>query len=300
MDLPPKRGLRTSDFEPLTRCREAFDELSQDLSLSVDPQQALRKLKRSENTITCSEVSRMTERDQRVENPAPREATRVLIVDDEESLADMVSSALRFAGYTVSSEHAGMSALQAVRSSPVDVVVLDVNLPDMDGFEVCRRLRRDGHDVPVIFLTARDDPDDLRQGFRGGGDDYLTKPFSLEELGLRIEAIVRRGRSAAADSGRLSIGELMLDEDAHLVSWAGQEIALSPTEFRLLHYLMLNQHRVVSKMQILDYVWEYDFEGDARVVETYVSYLRKKLGPEAAELLKTVRGVGYVIRPVGL
>lgn len=221
----------------------------------------------------------------------------VLVVDDEESLVDLVSSALRFAGYQVSSAQTGADALTSVRSDPVDVVVLDVNLPDIDGFEVCRRLRHDGHDVPVIFLTARDEPDDLRAGFRGGGDDYLTKPFSLEELGLRIEAIVRRSQGAGDESGRLSTDELVLDEDAHQVFWAGGEVELSPTEFRLLRYLLLNEQRVVSKLQILDYVWEYDFEGDVRVVETYISYLRKKLGPDAAGLIRTVRGVGYVLRP---
>lgn len=223
-------------------------------------------------------------------------STRVLVVDDEESLADMVSSALRFAGYDIVTADSGAGALAAVRSGPVDALVLDVNLGDIDGFEVCRLLRRDGHDVPIIFLTARDQPDDLRTGFRQGGDDYLTKPFSLEELGLRIEALLRRSRGSAPESSRISVDRLTMDEDAHRVSWSGADIELSPTEFRLLRYLMLNQHRVVSKMQILDYVWEYDFEGDARVVETYISYLRKKLGPDAGALIKTVRGVGYVIR----
>ena len=241
----------------------------------------------------------MIQRDDRERGSIAADPARILVVDDEESLVDMVSSALRFAGYTVSSANSGAAALTAVRSGPVDVVVLDVNLPDIDGFEVCRRLRHDGHDVPIIFLTARDEPEDLRKAFRGGGDDYLTKPFSLEELGLRIEAMIRRSQGATADSGRISVGELVLDEDAHQVLWAGEEIELSPTEFRLLRYLMLNQHRVVSKMQILDYVWEYDFEGDVRVVETYISYLRKKLGPDAAPLIKTMRGVGYVLRPMG-
>ena len=226
----------------------------------------------------------------------PEAETRVLVVDDEESLVDLVSSALRFAGYAVTTESTGTAELAAVRSNPVDALVLDVNLGDIDGFEVCKRLRRDGHDVPIIFLTARDQPDDLRTGFRQGGDDYLTKPFSLEELGLRIEALLRRSRGTTADSGRINVEQLVLDEDAHLVSWAGVDIDLSPTEFRLLRYLMLNQNRVVSKMQILDYVWEYDFEGDIRVVETYISYLRKKLGSDASALIKTVRGVGYVLR----
>lgn len=208
----------------------------------------------------------------------------------------MVASALRFAGFEVSTAVSGAEALSSIRSSGADVVVLDVNLGDMDGFDVCDQLRRDGHDVPVIFLTARDQPEDLRSGFRRGGDDYLTKPFSFEELGLRIEALLRRSGVASADASRLGVDRLVLDEDAHAVWWDGSEVELSPTEFRLLRYLMLNEQRVVSKLQILDYVWEYDFEGDVRVVETYISYLRKKLGPDAAGLIRTVRGVGYVLR----
>ncbi len=221
--------------------------------------------------------------------------TQILVVDDEESLVDMVSSALRFAGYEVRSEQSGFDALRAVKSSDPDLVVLDVNLPDVDGFEVCRRIRRDGRDVPVIFLTARDGADDLRTGFRRGGDDYLTKPFSLEELALRIEAIMRRVRGDGGDHHRLAVGDLMLDDDAHQVFYEDDEIDLSPTEYRLLHYLMLNAGRALSKMQILDYVWEYDFGGDAGIVETYVSYLRKKLG-RGADMIKTVRGVGYMLR----
>jgi two-component system OmpR family response regulator len=224
---------------------------------------------------------------------------RILVVDDEDSILDMVSSALRFAGYEVSSEQAGFDALRAVKAAAPDLIVLDVNLPDVDGFEICRRMRRDGLDTPVIFLTARVDPSDLRAGFGHGGDDYLTKPFSLEELGLRIEAVLRRSRGAVTDAHRLTNGELLLDEDAHQVFWREQEIDLSPTEFRLLHYLMLNPGRVLSKLQILDYVWEYDFDGDGRIVETYISYLRKKLGPEGGETIKTVRGVGYVLRTNG-
>lgn len=227
------------------------------------------------------------------------DGTKVLVVDDEESLLDMVSSALRFAGYAVTAARSGSEALSAVRSGSFDVAVLDVNLGDVDGFELCRLLRRDGHDLPVIFLTARDDPDDLRAGFRRGGDDYLTKPFSLEELGLRIEALARRTRGRSAPAERMGIDGLVLDGDAHLVTFDEVEVDLSPTEFRLLRYLLLNKGRVLSKTQILDYVWEYDFEGDVRVVETYMSYLRRKLGPDAARLIKTVRGVGYVVRPTG-
>lgn len=180
-----------------------------------------------------------------------------------------------------------------------DLIVLDVNMPELDGFEVCRRIRRDGIQVPVIFLTARDEIDDLRVGFRQGGDDYLTKPFSLEELGLRIEALLRRS-DRKAETGRLTVRDLILDEDAHQVFLGDQEIRLSPTEFRLLHFLAINSGRVISKGRIIDSVWEYDFDGNFGIVETYVSYLRKKLHDDDGSLIETVRGIGYVIRnPAG-
>jgi two-component system, OmpR family, response regulator len=221
--------------------------------------------------------------------------TSILVVDDEESLVDMLSTALRFAGYEVRNALTGRSALQSVETAPPDLIVLDVNLPDLDGFEVCRRLRGDNFDAPVIFLTARDTSDDLRTGFDGGGDDYLTKPFRLEELTLRIEAILRRTQSGTVDR-RLTYGPLVLDEDAHQVFVGDAEVELSPTEFRLFRYLILNRDRVLSKPQILNYVWEYDFESGGGVVETYVSYLRKKLGPETAEWIRTVRGFGYMLK----
>jgi two-component system OmpR family response regulator len=221
---------------------------------------------------------------------------KVLVVDDEESLVDMLTTGLRFTGYEVASQASGFDALRAVKESQPDLIVLDVNMPDLDGFEVCRRIRRDGVDSPVIFLTARDGADDLRTGFSNGADDYLTKPFSLEELSLRIEAVLRRVRNNEGESSRLACGELVLDEDAHQVRVGDREVELSPTEFRFLRYLMLNQGRVLSKVQILDYVWEYDFGGNASVVETYVSYLRRKLGPEVAGWLRTVRGFGYMLR----
>ena len=219
----------------------------------------------------------------------------ILVVDDEESLIDLVSSALRFAGYAVRTADNGFDALRAVKEHTPDLIVLDVNMPEMDGFEVCRRLRRDGNTVPVIFLTARDDIDDLRIGFRQGGDDYLTKPFSLEELGLRIEALLRRA-GGPAESSRLATGALVLDEDAYQVWNGDDEISLTPTEFRLLRFLLLNRGRVMSKAQIVDYVWEYDFDGNYGIVETYVSYLRKKLSDSDGSVIQTVRGVGYVIR----
>jgi two-component system OmpR family response regulator len=219
----------------------------------------------------------------------------VLVVDDEDSIVDLVSSALRFTGYHVVSAQAGFDALRSVKSEQPDLIVLDVNLPDLDGFEVCRRLRRDGIDTPVIFLTARDEPEALRLGFRHGGDDYLTKPFSLEELTLRIEAVLRRSSGRPSEPTRLNVDTVVLDERAHRVTVDDKEVDLSPTEFRLLRYLMLNAGRALSKTQILEYVWEYDFDGDAGIVETYISYLRRKLGA-AATLIRTVRGVGYALR----
>lgn len=226
----------------------------------------------------------------------PEHDASILVVDDEESLTDLVSSALRFAGYDVRAEDNGFDALRAVKRHNPDLIVLDVNMPEMDGFEVCRKLRRDGNTVPVIFLTARDDIDDKRVGFRQGGDDYLTKPFSLEELGLRIEALLRRSRGDTEESPRLTTGTLILDEDAYQVWNDGEEVTLTPTEFRLLRFLLLNRGRVMSKGQIVDYVWDYDFDGNYGIVETYISYLRKKLGDADGSQVQTVRGVGYVIR----
>jgi two-component system OmpR family response regulator len=222
----------------------------------------------------------------------------ILVVDDEDSLSDLVASALRFAGYSVATESNGWDALRHIKTDMPDLIVLDVNMPDMDGFELCRRIRRDGIQAPVIFLTARDDIDDLRIGFRQGGDDYLTKPFSLEELGLRIEALLRRAGGLEA-SPRIAVGDLTLDEAAHQVWNGSQEVALSATEFRLLRFLLLNRGRVMSKAQIVDHVWEYDFDGNYGIVETYVSYLRKKLGDGDGSIIETVRGVGYVIRDPG-
>ena len=222
---------------------------------------------------------------------------RLLVVDDEDALCDLLGDALRFAGYEVEVARSGFEALRLAADTQPDLVLLDVNLPDLDGFEVCHRLRRDGADVPVIFLTARDDPSDLRSGFTRGGDDYVTKPFSLEELSFRIQAILRRTASRAEGSGDvLSCGDLRMDTAAHRVTRGDREIELSPTEFRLLRYLLLNRGRVLSKAQILDHVWQYDFGGDGSVVETYISYLRKKIDDREPRLIRTVRGFGYSIR----
>lgn len=231
----------------------------------------------------------------------PEEPARLLVVDDEDALVDMLRDALRFAGYEVHVARRGFEALKAAADIDPDLVILDVNLPDIDGFEICRRLRADGSEVPVVFLTARDDRDDLRTGFTRGGDDYLTKPFSLEELDLRVKAILRRTRSRGDGSGggddeRLRCADLEIDVAAHRVWRDGEEIELSATEFRLLRYLVINQGRVLSKALILDHVWQYDFDGDGSIVETYISYLRRKVDSVEPKLIKTVRGVGYTIR----
>ncbi len=224
-----------------------------------------------------------------------REET-ILVVEDEEPIRELVATALRFTGFRVETVASGREALAEARNASYDLLVLDVNLPDLDGFEICRKLRAGGDQVPVVFLTARDDAADLRAGFTGGGDDYVTKPFSLEELVLRIEAVLRRGRNQEAEATRLTCGDIVLDESAYRV-WRGDvEVALSPTEFRLLRYLMLNHDRVVSKSQILDHVWDYEFTGDPAAVETYISYLRRKLDDRGAGLIRTVRGVGYSLR----
>lgn len=220
----------------------------------------------------------------------------VLVVEDEDAIRELVSTALRFTGFTVESVASGRDALTEARNGAFHLIVLDVNLPDVDGFTICRKLRADGNQTPVVFLTARDDPADLRTGFTGGGDDYVTKPFSLEELVLRIDAVLRRTHPQQTDSVRLTCGDVVLDEDACRV-WRGRdEIMLSPTEFRLLRYLMINQGRVVSKTQILDFVWDYEFAGDPAAVETYISYLRRKLDDREAQIIRTVRGFGYSLR----
>ncbi|MDP9473477.1 MAG: response regulator transcription factor [Chloroflexota bacterium] len=224
----------------------------------------------------------------------------ILVVEDEEPIRELVATTLRFTGFRVETAVSGGEAIAEARNSPYDLIVLDVNLPDLDGFAVCRKLRSNGDQVPVVFLTARDDPADLRAGFTGGGDDYVTKPFSLEELVLRIEAVLRRSRSVENEPAHLVCGDLMLDEDAHRVWRGGVEVTLSPTEFRLLRYLLLNRDRVVSKTQILDHVWDYEFAGDPSSVETYISYLRRKLDDRDGLLIRTVRGFGYALRAPGV
>jgi len=221
---------------------------------------------------------------------------RVLVVDDEPNIVDIVSMALRFQGFTVESAANGADALSAVEAFRPDLMVLDVMLPDMEGFEVARRLGARRADVPIVFLTARDATEDKLRGLSGGGDDYVTKPFSLEELVARIRVILRRTGHAGEESGRLEFDDLHLDEDTREVTRAGTHIDLTATEYRLLRYLMLNPRLVLTRAQILDNVWDYDFGGDARVLETYVSYLRKKVDTLGPPLIHTVRGVGYALR----
>lgn len=222
---------------------------------------------------------------------------RVLVVDDEPAITELVSTALRFIGYEVRSAATGREALSASSLFKPHLIVLDVMLPDFDGVEVCRRLRADGDNVPVIFLTARDEHDDKIRGFTHGGDDYITKPFSLEELVARVRAVLRRGTSKADETTpRHRYADLELDEDGYQVWRGGELIHLSPTEFRLLRYLMLNAGRVLSKDQIIDHVWQYDFMGDPSVVETYISYLRRKVDDREPKLIQTVRGFGYSLR----
>ncbi len=221
----------------------------------------------------------------------------ILVVDDESAIRELLATALRYMGYQVTVASSGFGALDAAATAAPDLVVLDVMLPDIDGFEVCRRLRDARDFVPVIFLSARDSEDDRVTGFVRGGDDYVTKPFSLEELTLRIGALLRRVIGGDTDATpRLRYRDLEMDEDRHQVWRAGREALLSPTEFRLLRYFLLNPERVLSKQQILDHVWQYDFNGEDNVVETYVSYLRRKVDDAGPRILRTVRGFGYVLR----
>jgi two-component system OmpR family response regulator len=222
---------------------------------------------------------------------------RVLVVDDEPNITELVAMALRYEGFTVQTAATGRAALDAVTAFTPALVILDVMLPDIDGIEVLRRLVAQGRKVPIIFLTARDATEDKVHGLTVGGDDYVTKPFSIEELVARIRVVLRRQQGADGASSRLALADLEVDEDAHEVRRAGHVIELTPTEYRLLRYLLVNAGRVLTRSQILDHVWDYDFGGDASVLETYVSYLRRKVDRFQPPLIQTVRGVGYVLRP---
>lgn len=223
---------------------------------------------------------------------------KLLVVDDEPNILELLATSLRFAGFEVVTAANGREALEKAETENPDLAVLDVMMPDLDGFTVVRKLRATGRLFPVLFLTAKDDTEDKVTGLTVGGDDYVTKPFSLDEVVARIRAVLRRTQQTDLDDSRLRVGDLVLDDDAHEVFRGEREIDLSPTEFKLLRYLMLNPNRVLSKAQILDHVWEYDFNGDASIVESYISYLRRKIDnlPDEQPLIHTKRGVGYLLR----
>jgi two-component system OmpR family response regulator len=229
-------------------------------------------------------------------DPKSEAATRVLVVDDEPNIADVISIALRYNDYEVETAATGGEALTAVTAMRPDLIVLDVMLPDFDGFEVARRLRERADETPILFLTAKDTTEDKVRGLTIGGDDYVTKPFSVEELLARIATILRRFGRAGGGESMLRFGDLELDDETREVFRDGALLDLTDTEYRLLRYLMTHPRRVLTRAQILDHVWEYDFAGDARVLETYVSYLRKKLEAHGPRLIQTVRGVGYALR----
>jgi two-component system, OmpR family, response regulator len=224
------------------------------------------------------------------------EGLRILVVDDEESITDLLATALRYEHFVVEVAHSGRQALRAVSSFRPDLIVLDVMLPDWDGFEVTKRLADQRERVPVLFLTARDATADRVRGLTLGGDDYVPKPFSLEELVARIRAILRRTRGSEDRGARLLFADLEMDDDLHQVRRGGRTVDLTATEYNLLRFLLANAPRVLTKSQILDRVWNYDFGGDGNVVETYISYLRKKIDREEPALIHTVRGVGYCLR----
>jgi two-component system OmpR family response regulator len=225
------------------------------------------------------------------------ESLKVLVVDDEPNIRDLLSASLRFAGHQVSVSPNGTDAINKIIELQPDIVLLDVMLPDISGFGVTKKIRGMGIETPILFLTARDDTEDKVAGLTVGGDDYVTKPFSLDEIMARISAIMRRTSKDSTPGSVIRVGELEINEDAHDVSVNGQLVDLSPTEYQLLRYLATNPNRVLTKAQILDHVWEYDFNGEMGIVESYVSYLRKKLDPISSEpLIVTKRGVGYMLK----
>ncbi|MCA0438419.1 MAG: response regulator transcription factor [Austwickia sp.] len=227
-------------------------------------------------------------------SPAPE--ARLLVVEDEPNIRELLATSLRFAGFEVFTAGDGATAVAIAEKEQPDLLVLDVMLPDMDGFTVTRRLRENGRHMPIVFVTARDSVEDKVKGLTVGGDDYVTKPFSLEEVVARIRAVLRRTRGDAGEDEVLRFHDLELNEDSHEVRRGRRVIDVSPTEFKLLRYLLLNPNRVLSKAQILDHVWDYDFRGEAGIVESYISYLRRKIDVEEPHLIHTRRGVGYVLR----
>jgi len=221
---------------------------------------------------------------------------KILIVDDEPNIRDLLTTSLRFAGFAVRAVPNGAAAISAVIEEEPDLIILDVMLPDINGFGVTKRLRASGYTSPILFLTAKDDTEDKITGLTVGGDDYVTKPFSLDEIVARIKAILRRTMQVE-DESTIKVGEISMDQDTHEVTVNGHAVELSPTEFKLLRYLMLNPNRVLSKAQILDHVWEYDFNGDAGIVESYISYLRRKIDAHTEEpVIQTKRGFGYMLK----
>jgi two-component system, OmpR family, response regulator len=240
--------------------------------------------------------------DQRAGRPtlirADGEQVRVLVVDDEVALTDLLSMALRYEGWQIRAVATGSAAVRVARQFQPDAVILDVMLPDLDGLEIMRRLRAQDPNLPILFLTARDAVEDRVAGLTAGGDDYVTKPFSLEELVARLRALLRRaGIGTVRETAVIAVGDLTLDEDSHEVQRAGDTIPLTATEFELLRFMMRNPRRVLSKAQILDRVWSYDFGGQANVVELYISYLRKKIDAGRQPMIHTLRGAGYVLKP---
>ena len=221
---------------------------------------------------------------------------RLLVVDDEPTILELLAGTLRFAGFDVRTAVSGAEALRIAAADRPDLILLDVMMPDCDGFEVVRRIRAGGPRVPVIFLTARDAVHERVTGLTLGGDDYITKPFSLDEVLARIRAVLRRSAGGGSAPSRLAVADLELDEESHEVRRGGAMVALTPNEFKLLRFLMTNAGRVLSKAQILDHVWEYDFSGESNVVESYISYLRRKIDSDEPRLIHTIRGIGYVLR----
>ncbi len=229
------------------------------------------------------------------DGPATSEA-RLLVVDDEPTILELLAGTLRFAGFDVLTAVSGAEALRAAAAAKPDLILLDVMMPDCDGFDVIRRIRAGGPRIPVIFLTARDSVHERVTGLTLGGDDYVTKPFSLDEVLARIRAVLRRSRGEPEAGSRLVVADLELDEDSHQVWRDGAEVGLSPNEFKLLRYMMINAGRVLSRAQILDHVWDYSFDGDGNIVESYICYLRRKLDRCEPRLIHTIRGIGYVLR----
>lgn len=233
---------------------------------------------------------------QQRKDTSPGHEARLLVVDDEPTILELLAGSLRFAGFEVLTAASGAEALRIAAAARPDLIMLDVMMPEGDGFEVVRRIRAGGPWVPVIFLTARGAVGDRVAGLTLGGDDYITKPFSLDEVLARIRAVLRRSTGGAQAGSRLAIADLELDEDSHQVRRGGTVVALTPNEFKLLRFLMTNAGRVLSKAQILDHVWDYDFSGESNIVESYISYLRRKLDSGVPRLIHTIRGIGYVLR----